>query len=61
MKPETLGNIRLIAELFNKEVVRKPIVHACVGELAWRVRCRWRITSKVRACARIPTWVCEFV
>ena len=33
VKQRTLGNIRLIAELFNKEVVREPIVHACVGEL----------------------------
>jgi hypothetical protein len=33
VKQRTLGNIRLIAELFNKEVVREPIVHACIGEL----------------------------
>ena len=33
VKQRTLGNIRLIAELFNKEVVRETIVHACIGEL----------------------------
>ena len=33
IKQRTLGNLRLIGELFNKEVVREPILHVCMGEL----------------------------
>lgn len=33
IKQRTLGNIRLIGELFNKEVVRENILHACMGDL----------------------------
>ena len=33
VKQRTLGNVRLIAELFNKEVVREPILHVCIAQL----------------------------
>ena len=33
VKQRTLGNIRLIAELFNKGIVAEKIVHACIAEL----------------------------
>lgn len=33
VKLRTLGNIRLIAELFNKGVVAEKIVHACIADL----------------------------
>lgn len=33
VKLRTLGNIRLIAELFNEGIVAEKIVHACISEL----------------------------
>ena len=33
VKLRTLGNIRLIAQLFNEGVVAEKIVHACIGDL----------------------------
>lgn len=33
MKSRTLGNLRLIAELFRKDVVNEKIIHLCVREL----------------------------
>ena len=33
VKLRTLGNIRLIAQLFNQGVVAEKIVHACIGDL----------------------------
>ena len=33
VKLRTLGNIRLIAQLFNKGVVAEKIVHACIADL----------------------------
>lgn len=32
-KMRTLGNIRLIGELFRKKIVRNRIVHMCILEL----------------------------
>ncbi len=33
VKRLTLGNIRLIGELYKGGVVREPVVHVCIGEL----------------------------
>ena len=33
VKLRTLGNIRLIAELYKQDVVREKILHACIEEM----------------------------
>lgn len=33
LKKRTIGNIRLIAELYKRSVVREPVMHVCISEL----------------------------
>jgi hypothetical protein len=51
VKSRTLGTVRLIAELYRKEVVREAIIIVCLRELL-----EVRVKESMRAACRDSLW-----